>query len=408
MGTASPRRAHIMTTPPAFNFQPGAAVGILGGGQLGRLLATEAHKLGLRTHVLCYKPTDPAALIATSVTIIDTDWKDTDALLKFANSGIRWVLCEWENVPVSAVEFIGKFVQVHSTPEVLGFGRSRKAEKSKANELGIKTVPWMDAIDCIGRSAATDEWSKKDGPFILKSDNGGYDGGGQKEFSDWGTRSQHYRPGHKPAIIEQRVALAKEFSIIVARDMEGNIEMSPALRNKHTDHYGGGILATTTWYPGCIEPEFELVGQQAARKIAEHLGQVGTSCAEFFITKADEVLFNEWAPMRPHNSGHGTIEAAARGQNQFYWALASVIPGLHLQPMEFKRPWRMYNLIGADVDFIPRLHRLGLSTHHYGKSDPRWGRKTGHATHVAEDEKELYEAFEIVTDMGLETPFVWQ
>jgi len=132
------------TKPPVFDVQRGECVGILGGGQLGRLLAERAHRLGFRTHVLCYKHTDPAALIATRSTIIDKDWKDTDALHDFATSGVRWILCEWENVPVSAVEFIGQFVQVHTMPEVLGVGRSRAAEKTMAGELGIPTTDWMD------------------------------------------------------------------------------------------------------------------------------------------------------------------------------------------------------------------------------------------------------------------------
>jgi len=266
----------------------------------------------------------------------------------------------------------------------------------------------MDAFNSIGKSALTRKWDEKDGPFILKSDNGGYDGGEQEEFTDWDKRGDMYRSGNPPAIIEQKVKLAMECSVVVARDTDGNTKVSPALRNEHTNHYGGGILASTIWYPGCIDEDLEKEAQQYARRIALHLDLVGVICVEFLITKARKLLFNEMAPVRPHNSAHGTLEAAD-GQDQFYWYLASVIPGLQLQPMFFDRPWMMINLIGQDIELISTLHDLGWSVHDYGKSEARPGRKMGHATITVHDEDDLHQIYKVIKELPFETPirFIW-
>lgn len=372
-----------MTTTQAatagLSFQRRAKIGILGGGQLGRMLAKPAHDFGLQTVVYCQHDQEPAAQIATQ-TIVG-DWKDEAAIEQFATSGIRWVMGEWENVEPLVVEQVGQHVNVHSMAKVLRIGRSRRVEKSLAKQCGATTTRWaIFDKDRIGELIFRGDNFPHDVPIIVKTDNGGYDGKGQWSFDNTPVALKHewHRESALKFIIEEKVAIDYECSILVERNVDGHINVSPAVRNRHTDVYGGGILEYSYWRPGAVSEQIEQAAQKCAVRIARFVDLVGVICVEFFVTKDGKLLFNELAP-RVHNSFHGSIEAA--NFSQFHRHMAAVT-GIRLPPMTFHSPWFMLNLIGDQILFADQLAASGWSVHDYGKTSSKIGRKMGHATRL--------------------------
>ncbi len=386
-------------TLPVFPFQRLAKLGILGGGQLGRMLAEAAHDFGLQTVVYCQNQHEPAAQIATQVIV--GSWTDESAIEQFATSGIRWVVGEWENVEPAVVDQIGNHIQVHTMANVLRTGRSRTAEKKLANLLGIETTIWSaETRNEKGSFVAGTVYGNLtvNQPIILKTDNGGYDGKGQWRFDSL-VHAQDYSWTDKDPrefVAEVPVELDYECSVLVERDISGVTKASPAVLNKHTNRHGGGILEYSCWSESMIRHESK--ARSDAVKLAEAVDLVGVICVEFFVTKDGRLLFNELAP-RVHNSFHGSIEATTF--SQFHRHVAAVV-GIKLPEMRFSQPWVMVNLIGNQIDLLPKLLEHGWSVHDYGKTSVKKGRKMGHATALLKHEYGgVPVALETLKELGL-------
>jgi len=346
---------------------PGATIGILGDGQLGRMTALAAARLGYRTHIYGTDADAPAAQVASAVTVARFD--DQEALARFA-AAVDVVTLEWENLPVASLEFLAPRVPVRPGAAVLAVTQDRTAEKAFANRLGIATAPWRAATTAAEVAAAVAELGR---PAVLKSTRLGYDGKGQALLTDGVDAVAAWQAlGAPPAIVEGFVAFERELSVIAARGLDGRIALYPAVENRHCHH----ILAETL-VPAPVTPAVAAQAEAIARTVAEGLAVVGLIAVELFVTADGTVLLNELAP-RPHNSGHWTLDAAATSQ---FEQLVRAVCGLPLGPTEALMPARMLNLVGAQVDRWPDyLADPQARLHLYGKRETRPGRKMGHVT----------------------------
>ncbi|MBP2298683.1 5-(carboxyamino)imidazole ribonucleotide synthase [Azospirillum picis] len=363
-----------MTGPSLPRLAPGSTIGMLGAGQLGRMTALAAARLGYKTHVFAPDAAgSPAAQVSASATV--ADWNDLGALERFARS-VDVVTLEWENVPVATVEHLRRFTGVHPGPNLLSVAQDRIAEKSFVNGLGIATAPWRPANDAgeVARAAA------EIGPrCVLKSTRLGYDGKGQARLDEGSDPAAAWSAigGGKPGvagIVEGFVTFACEVSVIVARGADGAMVAYPAVENRHKD----GILDVTI-APAQVSAATAAEADRIARRIAEALDLVGVLAVEMFVTPDGAVLVNEMAP-RPHNSGHWTMDACATCQ---FEQLVRAVCGLPLGSVERLADAEMTNLIGDDVDRWPDLlAEPGVRLHLYGKAEARPGRKMGHVNRL--------------------------
>jgi len=352
---------------------PGDTVGILGGGQLGRMLAVAAAKLGLRTHVFCPDPDSPAFAVAAQATC--ASYEDEDALERFA-AGVAVVTYEFENVPAGTAARLSAARPLFPPSRALEVTQDRLLEKRLAASLGLGTAPFrpVDGVQDLApalREAGT--------PALLKTRRFGYDGKGQARIDALNEAEPAFEAiGRQPAILESFVTFAAEISVVAARGRNGAFAAYDPVRNEHA----GGILRRST-VPAGMEAEVAAAAIEAARAIGESLDFVGVFCAEFFVIAEREgarVLVNEIAP-RVHNSGHWTLEACAVSQFEQHiravagWPLGS--PARHSDAV-------MENLIGDDVLAWPALlSEPGASLHVYGKREARPGRKMGHVTRLS-------------------------
>jgi 5-(carboxyamino)imidazole ribonucleotide synthase len=350
---------------------PGSVIGMLGAGQLGRMTALAAARLGYRVHVFAPDAAgSPTAQVCDRITV--ADWADGAALEAFA-AAVDVVTLEWENVPVATVEALNRLVPVRPGASVLAVAQDRVAEKSFANRLGVATAPWR-AVDCAADVAAA---CAEIGPdCILKTTRMGYDGKGQVRLNAASDPAEAWAalghvPGDGPAgIVEGLVDFEREISVIVARGLDGAMTCWPAAENVHK----GGILDISR-APARISADVEAQAQAAAMTLAAALGVVGLLAVEMFITPAGAVLMNEMAP-RPHNSGHWTQDGAATCQ---FEQLTRAVCGLPLGPAHALAEIEMENLIGDDVLRWPQiLAEPNARLHLYGKAEARPGRKMGH------------------------------
>ena len=349
---------------------PGSTIGMLGDGQLGRMTALAAARLGYKTHV--YAPGSegsPCAQVAAAVT--SAGWDDLDALEAFARS-VDVVTLEWENVPVAVVEHLGRFTPVHPGGQVLSVAQDRVEEKSFVNALGIGTAPWRAARSADEVAKAVAEIGPR---CILKSTRLGYDGKGQARIEPGSDPAEAWAAIRSDAgIVEGFVFFTCEVSVIVARGLDGSMAAYPAVENRHKD----GILDTTI-APARVPAETAAEAERVARRIAEALDLVGVLAVEMFVTPDGGVLVNEMAP-RPHNSGHWTMDACHSCQ---FEQLVRAVCGLPLGSVERVADAEMENLIGADADRWPDLMaESGARLHLYGKAESRPGRKMGHVTRL--------------------------
>ncbi|GAA4252763.1 5-(carboxyamino)imidazole ribonucleotide synthase [Azospirillum formosense] len=349
---------------------PGSTIGMLGDGQLGRMTALAAARLGYKTHV--YAPGSegsPCAQVAAAVT--SAGWDDLDALEAFARS-VDVVTLEWENVPVAVVEHLGRFTPVHPGGQVLSVAQDRVEEKSFVNALGIGTAPWRAARSADEVVKAVAEIGPR---CILKSTRLGYDGKGQARIEPGSDPAEAWAAiGSDAGIVEGFVSFTCEVSVIVARGLDGRMAAYPAVENRHKD----GILDKTI-APARVPAETAAEAERVARRIAEALDLVGVLAVEMFVTPDGGVLVNEMAP-RPHNSGHWTMDACHSCQ---FEQLVRAVCGLPLGSVERVADAEMENLIGADADRWPALMaEPGARLHLYGKAESRPGRKMGHVTRL--------------------------
>jgi len=351
---------------------PGAAIGVLGSGQLGRMLALAARPMGYGVHVFSPERDSPAGRVA------DQEWsapyEDLDAARRFAR-GVDVVTLEFENIPAGTVEEISDLAPVRPGLRTLGTTQNRLREKEFLRGAGFPVAPFRAVPDRAFLDAAIEEVGV---PAVLKTAGFGYDGKGQTKISAPEDAGAAWEALGGEAVLEAWVDFEMELSVVAARGLDGSFAHYGSVRNTHDRH----ILDLTVAPAGVPEVEREAV--DIAAGVFEELGIVGTACVEFFLTGGGGLLVNEIAP-RPHNSGHWTIEGAAT--SQFEQQLRAVC-GLPLGSTHRPEPAAMANLlgdlwVGGEPDWPAALAVPGASLHLYGKGEPRPGRKMGHITALA-------------------------
>ena len=349
---------------------PGATIGVLGSGQLGRMLALVARRMGYGVHVFSPERDSPAGRIANREW--SAPYEDLDAARRFAR-GVDVVTLEFENIPAGTVEEIFALAPIRPGLRALQTTQNRLREKEFLREAGFPVAPFRAVPDRASLDAAMGEVGV---PAVLKTAGFGYDGKGQTRISDPEDASAAWESLGGEAVLEAWVVFEMELSVVAARGTSGTFAHYGAVRNTHDRH-----ILDLTVAPAGVPPEVEEEAVEIAAGIFEELGIVGTACVEFFLTTGGDLLVNEIAP-RPHNSGHWTIEGAAT--SQFEQQLRAVC-GLPLGGTHRPEPAAMANLIGdlwksGEPDWTAALSVPGVSLHLYGKKEPRLGRKMGHLT----------------------------
>jgi 5-(carboxyamino)imidazole ribonucleotide synthase len=351
--------------------KPGSVIGILGGGQLGRMLAMAAARLGYKVVIFDPDAQAPAAQVANSHIIAGYD--DEAALAAFAGQ-CDVVTYEFENVPVAAARLIEKTAPVFPKPNALEAAQDRVAEKTFLNGIGIETAPFRAVDSPQGLSEALADFG---GSGVLKTRRFGYDGKGQavlRNASAAVAAKSFAALGGEGLILEGFVPFEAEISGIAARGMDGRVECYDPARNVHRN----GILATST-LPSGFPIKTEQAAKSAAAEVLQALNYVGVLGVEFFVLGDGRLLVNEIAP-RVHNSGHWTEAACVISQ---FEQQIRAIAGLPLGDPSRHSDCVMENLIGFDVERAEALAaETGVYLHLYGKAEPRAGRKMGHFTRV--------------------------
>ncbi|KAB2717856.1 5-(carboxyamino)imidazole ribonucleotide synthase [Brucella intermedia] len=351
--------------------KPGATIGIIGGGQLGRMLAMAAARLGFQTVILEPQADCPAAQVANRQIVAAYDDPKALAELAAASDVITY---EFENVPVSAADRLAETALVLPPPAALEVSQDRFAEKQFLNQSDIETAPWRLVDDEESLIAALGALGERG---ILKTRRLGYDGKGQVRLTSLDESEAHkaiLAINRAPAILEGFVDFEREVSVIAARDRSGNVAIFDIAENVHKD----GILATST-VPAAISENTAEAARKAATKLLNALDYVGVLGLEFFVLKDGTLLANEFAP-RVHNSGHWTEAACAISQFEQH---IRAVAGLPLGNTERHSDCVMENLIGDDVDKVPAiLSEKDTVLHLYGKKEARPGRKMGHVTRI--------------------------
>ena len=355
--------------------KPGAAIGILGGGQLGRMLALAAAELGLNCHIFAPEEESCAFDVAGAKTCAAYD--DEAALTRFA-AAVDVVTYEFENVPAATADFLGKRKPVFPNHGALAIVQDRLPEKEFVARLGIATAPFAK-VDSAGELKSAIE--RIGLPAILKTRRLGYDGKGQKAIRNPNEIDAASRAiGNAPAILEKFIQFEREVSVVVARGRNGEVVAYEAIENLHRDHilYSSRVPAQI---PNALAGQAIVI----ATKIAEALEYVGVLAVEMFVVDEGSkrrLLVNEIAP-RVHNSGHWTLDGATA--SQFEQHIRAVAGWPLAKPKRLGRV-EMINLIGSEVNEWPKyLAEPGACLHLYGKGEPRPGRKMGHVTRVVPD-----------------------
>ena len=349
---------------------PGSTIGILGGGQLGRMLAMEAARLGLRTHIYCDEANAPAFDVAAQSTI--GSYADRDALARFAGV-VEVVTCEFENVPAETLEVAARVAPVFPSAKSFAVAQDRLTEKDFIRALDIAVVPYAAVTSLADLRAAMRTVTL---PALLKTRRFGYDGKGQVLIGNEAEAESAWAAiGRVPAVLEDLVRFEREVSVIVVRGQGGTLKFYDPVENVHEN----GILAVSR-VPARISQSSGFAARSIAGKIAEALGHVGVLAVEMFERgNQPDLVVNEIAP-RVHNSGHWTLDACLVSQFENHvraicrWPLGET--ARHSDAI-------MTNLIGADVKKWRELAKEDdAAVHIYGKAEARAGRKMGHVTRL--------------------------
>ncbi len=352
--------------------KPGDTIGILGGGQLGRMLALAAARLGLRCQVFSPDPDSPAFDVVANSTC--AEYADVEALELFAND-VDVITYEFENVPAAAALILGARRPVLPGQDVLQTTQDRLAEKNFVTRLGIGTAAYAD----VTSAAALREAVARIGlPAVLKTRRFGYDGKGQAMIRAGDDPDRIWAElGTNSAILEAFVPFEREISVVAARTADGQVECFDVTENDHRDH-----ILKVSRVPAAIPEETATQAREIAAKIAGALDYVGVLAVEMFVLAGPDgpqVLVNEIAP-RVHNSGHWTLDGASISQFEQH---IRAIAGWPLGRPVRHGPVTMTNLIGDEInDYRDWLTVPGATVHIYGKGTPRPGRKMGHVTQV--------------------------
>jgi 5-(carboxyamino)imidazole ribonucleotide synthase len=348
---------------------PGSAIGILGGGQLGRMLSQAAAQLGFDVLVFTDETDSPASRVSADVIVAAYD--DEPALLKFAKR-VAVVTTEFENVPANTASILMKAgLAVRPHPHALAVAQDRFDEKSYLKSAGIATPRFAAIASQHDLEAAIAAIGV---PSILKTRRLGYDGRGQIRIMSAADAAGAYAKLGAPGILEQFCPFEREVSIIAARSEAGDIAFYDICENQHQ----GGILARTT-LPARSSAAVTVAAQDAARRVLEAFGYVGVLTIEFFVMRDGSLVANEMAP-RVHNSGHWTIEGALTSQfEQHIRAIAGWPLGATTRIADIE----MLNLIGEDANaWASYAAEASTHLHLYGKRQARDGRKMGHITRL--------------------------
>jgi 5-(carboxyamino)imidazole ribonucleotide synthase len=350
---------------------PGATLGVFGGGQLGRMFASAAARMGYRVLVLAPDCDPPAGHVAHEH--VRADYLDESAVRDFARR-CDAVTLEFENVPVRTLDVAAEDTRVRPGREVLAIAQDRILEREFLSKHGFPTSPFVIVRAPEDCETAVERLGM---PFVLKTARLGYDGKGQRRveapgdvYWAWAELSE------RPSLAEAWVDFACELSVVVARAPSGAIQTFGPILNEHRDH-----ILDLSVVPADVPRVVERRAHQLAREIAEHLGLEGLMCVEMFLGEDGDLLVNELAP-RPHNSGHLTIEGCNCSQ---FEQQVRAICDLPLGSMATLRPTAMANLLGdlwsaREPDWLALLRDPEVSLHLYGKTDSRPGRKMGHVT----------------------------
>jgi 5-(carboxyamino)imidazole ribonucleotide synthase len=356
--------------------KPDSTIGILGGGQLGRMLALAAAQLGFKCHVFAPSPDSPAFDVVHRVTC--ADYTDTSALDRFA-AEIDVVTYEFENVPAETATFLSARKPVIPDPQVLAITQDRLTEKNFIAQLGIRTARFA-AVDSPAQLKAA--LTANGRPAVLKTRRFGYDGKGQVAIrDDTDLEAAWLEIGAQPSILEAFVPFEREVSVVAARAPDGSVACFDVTENEHRDH-----ILKVSRVPANVPDDLAQEARRIAETIANAFDYVGVLAVEMFVVRENgglTLLVNEVAP-RVHNSGHWTIDGATVSQfEQHIRAVAGWPLGRPLRRGRIE----MTNLIGSEVeDYTKWLTVPGAAVHLYGKATVREGRKMGHVTQVAADE----------------------
>ncbi|MET3353039.1 UNVERIFIED_ORG: 5-(carboxyamino)imidazole ribonucleotide synthase [Xanthobacter viscosus] len=355
--------------------KPGSVIGILGGGQLGRMIALAAAELGLKTHILCPDKDSPAFHVSEHH--ICAPYDDFAALERFA-AGVDVVTYEFENVPLATAEFLAARVPLRPGAKALAITQDRLAEKSFVRDLGIETAPFAAVDDLASLEAGVAALGL---PAVLKTRRFGYDGKGQVIIRpEEDLTAAWHALGRQSAILEGFVAFEREVSVVAARRADGAFQAFDVTENVHREH----ILHTST-VPATLSAGAARQARSIARTIGDALDYEGVFAVELFVVgcgAAERVIVNEIAP-RVHNSGHWTQDGAVTSQFEQH---VRAIAGWPLGEVARVGRAQMTNLIGADVhDWHALLAEPGTHVHLYGKDEARAGRKMGHVVRVRRD-----------------------
>lgn len=352
---------------------PGAAIGVLGSGQLGRMFAIAARRMGYRVHT--YSPATDTPTGQVSDLEVTASYNDLDQVRDFAR-GVSVVTFEFENVPGATAAAAAEHAIVRPAGDVLHTTQNRLREKTFLTRAGFPVTPFATA------TTRAELWSavKTIGcPAILKTAGFGYDGKGQVRLRDAGHADAAWDAiGRCPAVLEAMVDFECEISVIGARSVDGAFAHYGPMANGHCNH-----ILDVTVSPAAIDPKIALEAVEIARAVMEALDAVGVLCVEYFLTRDGRLLINELAP-RPHNSGHFSFDASVT--SQFEQQLRAVC-GLPLGSTEQLAPAAMANLLGdlwagGEPDWAAACAQPNVKLHLYGKLEPRPNRKMGHLTAI--------------------------
>ena len=395
--------------PPPAPILPGAAVGVLGSGQLGRMFAIAARKMGYRVYTLSPDNDTPTGQIADLEVVANYD--DLDTVAAFAKQ-VSVVTFEFENVSAAATETAARYAPVRPAGKVLHTTQHRLREKTFLSQHGFPVTPYAPIASVVELRAAV---ARLGTPSILKSAGFGYDGKGQFKITSadqveqaWNAVTAHAGPEQSAirdprsaiAVLEAFVTFEREVSVVAARGVDGSFAHWGVIENDHRNH-----ILDLSVAPAAVEPGVHAKAIEIARGVLEALDVVGVLCVEFFLTPKGDLLVNELAP-RPHNSGHLTFDASLT--SQFEQQLRAVC-GLPLGDTRLHSPAAMAQLLGdtwldsgpTGPNWAAALANPNVKLHLYGKADPRRGRKMGHLTALAptveEAKRQVLAAREVLT-----------
>ena len=354
---------------------PGATIGVLGGGQLGRMFAIAARRLGYRVHTLAPEDDTPTGQIADVE--INAPYDDLDAVRAFAR-GVDVVTFEFENVPAAATAAAEEFAIVRPSGRALFVSQHRIREKTFLADRGLPVTPFAPVRSEDDLHAAV---ARVGCPAVLKTASFGYDGKGQVPVADAADALPAWQTlGRQEAILEAFIDLDREISVVAARGVDGDQSHFAPIENAHRHH-----ILDVSMAPANVPPARAREAAAVTRAILEALDYVGVLCVEFFVARDGRLLINELAP-RPHNSGHLTFDACRT--SQFEQQLRAIC-GLPLGAPELLQPAAMANLLGdlwngvGELNWPAALAIGEVKLHMYGKATPRPGRKMGHLTAMA-------------------------